>query len=166
MARPLRDNSITGAAGEFYVAAEVSKRGSIATLTIKNTPSIDVIVINPMNGVSVNIQAKTRSVDNKQGWKLSKKAEDKTTIKNLFYIFVNLKKDELPDYYIIPFNEFSDFIYKKHQKWLKEKDRYGKPHKDSNIRNFKPEKVNSPFCKADVALGRKYKDNWDILGIF
>ncbi|HEX9722000.1 MAG TPA: aspartate-ammonia lyase [Candidatus Paceibacterota bacterium] len=166
MARPLVDSNITGVAGEFYVAAEISKRGGIATLTIKNTPSIDLIVTNPRNGKSANIQVKTRSVNNQQGWKLTKKVGTKSTIKNHFYVFVNLKKDELPDYYIIPFNEFAVFINKKHQRWLKATDRKGKQHEDNDIRNFKPDKVNLPLYKADARLGKKYKDNWDILGIF
>ena len=35
--------NITGVAGEYFVAAELSRRGWIAAMTIKNTPNIDVI---------------------------------------------------------------------------------------------------------------------------
>ena len=166
MPRPLLDSNITGATGEFYVAAEISKRGGVATLTIKNTPMIDIIATNLKNGKSANIQVKTRSVNNNQGWKLTEKAGKKSSIKNHFYAFVNLKKDELPDYYIIPFNEFADFINEKHARWLKQKDRKGNPHKDNNIRNFKPHQGHLPFYKADSDLGKKYKDRWDVLEIF
>ena len=45
------------------------------------------------------------------------------------------------------------------------KKREGKPYKDGNIRNFKPES-NASFFKQDVKLGKKYKNNWNTLGIF
>ena len=166
MPTPSIYNGITGAAGEFYVAAEVSKLGSVATLTIKNTPLVDVIATNLKNVKSANIQVKTRSINNEQGWRLTRKAEDKSMIKNLFYVFVNLKKDELSDYYIIPFNEFADFIKEKHKRWMKMRARDGSPHRDNDVRNFKPDQVNLPFFEADVKLGKKYKDKWDTLKIF
>ena len=160
------DSNITGATGEFYVAAEISKRGAVATLTVKNTPLIDVIATNLKNGKSASIQVKTRSIGNQQGWKLTNKAEAVSNIKNHFYVFVNLKENELPDYYIIPFNEFGKMIIEKHKRWLKMPGRDGKAHKDNNIRNFKPDKANLPFYEPDVELGRKYKDKWDVLDIF
>lgn len=159
--------NITGAAGEFFVAAEISKRGAIATLTLKNTPTIDVLATNPEKGTFANIQVKTRGIANNQGWKLSSKVDNKSKIKNHFYVFVNLKENnELNEYYIIPFNEFAEFITKKHRKWMKGTDRQGNPHKDNPIRNFKPEKEKLSPYKADVRLGKKYKNNWTILGIF
>lgn len=160
------NSNITGATGEFYVAAEISKRGAVATLTVKNTPLIDVIATNIENGKSASIQVKTRSIHNLQGWKLTDKADTKSQIENHFYVFVNLKENELPDYYIIPFNEFADMISKKHKKWLALKGRNGLPHKDNSIRNFKPDKVHLPFYQEDVTLGLKYKDNWSVLGVF
>lgn len=166
MARPLNDSNITGVAGEFYVAAEISKRGGVATLTVKNTPFIDVIATNLKNGKSANIQVKTRSVKNKQGWKLTRKTETESKIKKHFYILVWLKENALPDYYIIPFNIFAKFMIEKHQRWLKMNRRDGTPHKDNDIRNFKPEKIHIPFYKRDVELGKKYKDRWDLLNIF
>ena len=34
---------LTGAAGEYYVAAELSRRSWLATVTIKNSPGTDVL---------------------------------------------------------------------------------------------------------------------------
>ena len=161
------NSNITGATGEFFVAGEISKRGAVATLTLKNTPKIDILATNLKKGAFANIQVKTRSKDNKQGWKLTNKVEEKSDIKNLFYVFVNLREnDELIDYYIIPHNEFADFIIDKHKRWMNIPDRNGNQHKDNTIRNFKPEKEHLPFYKADVDLGKKYKNKWEVLGIF
>jgi Holliday junction resolvase-like predicted endonuclease len=63
--------NITGVAGEYFVAAELSRRGWIATMTIKNTPNIDVIATTIDGKRSINIQVKTRSIGNRQGWILS-----------------------------------------------------------------------------------------------
>lgn len=160
------DSAITGTAGEFYVAAEIAKRGGIATLTLKNTPLIDVLATNSKKGSFANIQVKTRSIQNKQGWVFTKKVGERSNIKNHFYVFVNLKEDELSDYYIVPFNEFADFIVDKNKRWLSEKGRGGAPRKENSVRNFKPEKGHIPFYEADAKLGSKYKDKWEILGIF
>lgn len=161
------DYNITGSSGEFFAAAEIAKRGGVATLTLKNTPTVDILAANLKKGTFANIQVKTRSKDNKQGWVLNSKVEKMSDIKNHFYIFVNLKNDnELNDYYIIPHNEFAEFIKNKHQKWLNSKGRDGSSHKDNNIRNFKPDRKSSDFYQQDCELGEKYKDRWDILGIF
>ena len=154
------DYNITGSAGEFIVAAELSRRGIIATLTLKNTPLIDVIATNPKKGLVANIQVKTRSQFNKQGWVLNKKVEEKINIKKLFYVFVNLKElSELPDYYIVPHNIFATYIAKNHKAWLAGTYKDGSPRKDNSIRNFKPDGNHKEF-------GEKYKNNWNILKIF
>lgn len=154
------DNNITGSAGEFIVAAELSRRGMIATLTLKNTPLIDVLASNPKKGLLANVQVKTRSQANKQGWVLSKKVEIKTDVKNLYYVFVNLKElNELPDYYIIPHNKFANYISKVHKEWLLSESKGGKPRKDNDIRNFKPE-------SRDKKFALKYLNKWEVLGIF
>jgi len=48
--------NITGVAGEYFVAAELSRRGWIAVLTLKNTPNIDLIATTPDGKRAVNIQ--------------------------------------------------------------------------------------------------------------
>lgn len=153
------DYAIIGAAGEFLVAAEISKRGAIATLTLKNSPDIDILATNPKTGAFANIQVKTRSVTNNQGWLLNSKVERTSTVKAHFYVFVNLKHDELADFYIIPFNVFARYATKKHLIWLKTNDRHGQKRKDNSIRNFKP-------ATQDFAFGKKYLSRWELLGLF
>ncbi len=153
------DNNITGASGEFFVAAELSRRGIIATLTIKNAPLIDVIATNLANGKMANIQVKTRSERNKQGWLLNSKVELRSSIKNHFYIFVNLYDiNMLPEYYIIPNNIFARYVARKHSEWKAKPDRKGSPHKDTDVRNFKPSTDDKQFAE-------KYLNNWEILGL-
>ncbi len=154
------DYGIIGSAGEFIVSSELSRRGIIATLTLKNTPLIDIIATNPKKGSVVNIQVKTKSSRNSQGWVLSDKVEEKTNLKKLYFVFVNFKElSQLPDYYIIPHNIFSDYIKKINKEWLSGTYKDGQARKANKIRNFKPE-------SRDIKFGEKYKNNWKILGIF
>jgi len=153
------DYNITGASGEFFVAAELSRRGIIATLTIKNAPLIDVIATNLANGKTANIQVKTRSERNKQGWLLNSKVENISSTKNHFYVFVNLYNiNHLPEYYIIPHNLFATYQQNKMRVWMGKMGRGGIKHENNNIRNFKP-------AKDDKAFAEKYLNNWDVLSI-
>lgn len=157
------DLNITGSAGEYFVAGEIAKRGAIATLTIKNTPNIDILGSSTHSNKFAKIQVKTRSINNKQGWILTKKVEKKLGIENLFYVFVNLKKEnEANDYYIIPYDEFAEHISRLYKEWIVTPGKKGKPHRDNPVRCFVPDKKNG----VDYDLGQKYKDRWDILGIF
>src|SRR5688572_2605946 len=65
---------LSGVAGEYFVAAELSRRGYVASLTLRNTRGIDILASNADATRSVGIQVKS-----KQGrgadWLLRKKVE-------------------------------------------------------------------------------------------
>ena len=67
---------LAGVAGEYFVAAELSRRGYIASITLRNTRGIDIVVTNKDATKTVTIQCKTtqRFADQKflrQGQRLS-----------------------------------------------------------------------------------------------
>src|SRR6266581_4445375 len=72
-------NTLIGTAGEYYVCAELCRLGYLALLTPKNNPLFDVVVTNVDGTTSISIQVKTRSVRNKQGWKLNKEVRASDT---------------------------------------------------------------------------------------
>jgi len=76
------DRSLTGSAVEYFVAAELSQRGIVATLTLKNTPYIDILAINLLKEKTANIQVKTMLFNNNAGWRLGKKDESTSKIVN------------------------------------------------------------------------------------
>lgn len=153
---------IVGVSGEYFVAAELSQRGVIATLTLKNTPRIDIIATNLKTGKVANIQVKTMSIDNNAGWHLGMKDTLKSEIKNHFYVLVNLKGPWiLPEYIIVPQGKLGELLEKRHNDWLWTKRKDGKPHKDTPMRIFDPNR--SKECRD---FAEKYKDNWGILGLF
>jgi hypothetical protein len=148
---------IIGVAGEYFVAAELSQLGVVATLTLKNTPAIDILATNLETGKFVNIQVKTMSIENNFGWRLSDKDEKPSTIPNHFYVLVNLKgMCQIPEYYIIPQEELARLISGDHRDWLSGKD----GRKDTPMRVFDPYR-----SKKQRLFGEKYKNNWSILGL-
>lgn len=149
---------IIGIAGEYFVAAELSQMGIIATLTLKNTPSIDVLATNIENGKFANIQVKTMSPNNKYGWRLSEKDEKSSKIKYHYYVLVNLQGlGALPEYYVIPQVELAKLLYKDHREYLAG----GKNRKDTTMRMFDPYRR-----EKQKKFGEKYKNNWKILDLF
>src|SRR6266404_468696 len=83
--KPARLNKIlTGIAGEYFVAAELSRRGYVASLTLRNTRGIDILASNSDATKSVGIQVKTNQGE-KRDWLLTETAETDTA-ENLVYV--------------------------------------------------------------------------------
>jgi len=98
-----RSTILTGIAGEYFVAGELSRRGHIASITLRNTKGVDILCSNIDTTKTVGIQVKTNK-GSKRSWILNKKAEGYYAA-NLFYVFVNLNNDKQnPDYFIVPTN--------------------------------------------------------------
>ena len=56
-----------GRAGELFVAADLNRRGALATLYLTNTPRVDVVAMRPDTSRTVNLQVKTKGPRSK-GW--------------------------------------------------------------------------------------------------
>ncbi len=142
---------LVGVSGEYFVAAELSRRGYVASVTLRNSRGIDVVATNPEASRSVGIQVKTNR-GSKKGWMLNEKAEGYYS-DTLFYVFVNLNgPGQLPDYHVVPSKVVATYIKKSHKRWLATPGREGTPHKDTSVRHFKDEK-------------REYLEQWDLLGL-
>jgi len=137
-------------AGEYFVAAELSRRGYVASITLRNTRGIDILASDPDAKRSVGIQVKTTQASAKK-WVLNKKAEQDIA-ENLFYVFVNLNHGKPPEYHVVPRQDVTKLVRETHAAWLKTPGRGGKAHMDNPIRNF-----------SDRA--GKYRDRWDLLGL-
>jgi hypothetical protein len=141
---------LSGVAGEYFVAAELSRRGFIASITLRNSRGVDIQVTNADASHSVTIQVKTNQGSGR-GWLMNSKAEGRHS-KNHFYVFVNLNGlHGSPDYFVVPSKKVSDYITKGHAAWLKEPGRDGQKHNDSNMRKFADPKG-------------AYLDRWELLG--
>lgn len=141
---------LTGVSGEYFVAAELSRQGYIASITLRNTRGVDILVSNSEATKSAAIQVKTHN-GSTRSWILSSKSEQVDPKKNFFYVFVNLNGiEKSPDYFVVPSKVVSDYITEGHQNWLKTPGKKGQAHNDSNMRKFS-------------LMDDKYLRNWDIL---
>lgn len=148
--KPIKISSIlAGVSGEYFVAAELSRRGYISSVTLKNTRGIDILVANESATKTLGIQVKTNQGDRK-AWVLNEKAEE-FYADNLFYVFVNLiGVGQMPEYYIVPSKTVADYVKNGHKKWLETPGKKGQPHNDSSMRMF-----------GDYE--QKYLNKWDSL---
>ena len=143
---------LVGVAGEYFAAAELSRRGYIASITLRNTKGIDIIATNEEGTKSINIQVKSTSKSSRGGWILNQKAEQMSE-KNLFYIFVKIPKDnEIPLFHIVPSRNLARAVKSGHKKWLETPGKKGQKHNDSSMRYWRDE-------------DNKYLDRWDLLGL-
>lgn len=142
---------LTGIAGEYFVAAELTRRGLVASLTLRNTRGIDILVSNTDATKTVGVQVKTAN-GSKPHWILNKKAEADSA-ENLFYVFVLLRDLDCPAYYVVPRNDVAKYVATTHKEWLSALSKNGRAHKDSDIRQFKDPKG-------------VYLDKWGALGLF
>lgn len=92
-ASPVADGSkrtgLIGAAGEYHVVAQLSQRGWLATITIKNSPGTDVLAQHVETGVLVALQTKTTEIA-AQGWILGAKDETPTDRADSWYVLVGM----------------------------------------------------------------------------
>lgn len=61
--------------GEYAAAAELTRRGLVASITLRNTRGIDILVSNADASQSAGVQVKTNQ-SGKRMWLLNRKAED------------------------------------------------------------------------------------------
>jgi len=140
---------LCGVAGEYFVAAELSRRGYIASITLRNTRGVDILASNEMASRQVGIQVKSNQGDSRD-WILNPKAEGYFA-DNLFYAFVNLRtSQERPDFFIVPSKVVADHVRVGHARWLETPGKQGQQHKDSNVRKFRDD-------------GGIYLEAWDLL---
>lgn len=143
-----RGNQIfTGISAEHYVAAEISRAGGIATLTAKNTPSYDLIASNKDGSKTVIIQVKAGRGDTGAfivGSGMMPRYTD-----NAFHIFVLLKNDARPEYWIMPSNVVAEIAET--------------GHRSSNSKS--PRHLSWKLLRSQEFMER-YHGNWNRLGIF
>ena len=140
---------LTGIAGEYFVAAELSRRGFMASITLRNNDSIDIHASRLADNKMFAIQVKTTQVKRRQ-WPLSAKAE-KIYSQSHFYVFVNFKGiQERPDYFIVPSEVVAQITRDSHQLWLDTLGKQGQGHNDNTMRVFSDKEG-------------EYLEKWDLL---
>jgi hypothetical protein len=128
-------HGLSGASGEYYAAAELARRGFIATITNRNAEGIDILAAKPCSGRAIKIQVKTIQGVTKR-WVLREKSE-KVYGEGYFYIFVRLGALGVrPTFHIVPGKVVAEAIKAEHAKWVGGVKRDGSARKNSSMRKF------------------------------
>jgi hypothetical protein len=142
---------LAGVAGEYFVAAELSRRGHIASISLRNTRGIDILATNQDSSRSITIQCKTNQLGQKI-WMLNDKSE-RFHSDNHYYVFVALgAPDQRASYHIVPSTTVARFTADYHQQWLDAPGRAGRAHVDNTMRKF-------------TDPDDQYLERWDLLGL-
>lgn len=125
-----RANRLTGQLGEYLVAAELARRGLIATTFAGNVPHFD-IVASDEKGRSVSVQVKTSNSDS---WQLSLDrfceirfqgerqiigAARPMPVKRLVVVFVMVGREGARDrFFVTPWAVLRRIVIRHHREWL------------------------------------------------
>lgn len=151
VAKPKIPPLLAGVAGEYFVAAELSRRGHIASISLRNTRGIDILATNENASRSITIQCKTNQLGLKN-WVLNEKSE-RYHAENHYYVFVALgAPDQRPSYHIVPSEAVAKHATTFHQQWLDTPGRKGQQHVDNSMRKFND-------------ANDDYLERWDLLGL-
>ena len=153
------DKTQIGLAGEYYVLAQLSARGFIASLTLGHAKGVDILVTNQEINKLFKVEVKTTfapprivnlfSKKKQYIWPMSVKHE--TIIdKKLIYCFVHMvDADTIPKFFLVPSKVVADYVKWEHQFWL---DSRKHKVKSTTMRNFRIE-IDDP---------KGYENNWII----
>jgi penicillin-binding protein-related factor A (putative recombinase) len=145
------DKLLIGLTGEYLVAGMMSLRGWVASLTLKNYPSVDIFGLDPKTNQNINVQVKTTK--NAKSFQVSLMRSQRDKIDNKItcpFVFVYIdRKDEI-SYYVLSQKQLIQVIEKTDDEY------YNRPRKE-------------PLKDYPIAITLKdiadYKDKWDNLWI-
>ena len=129
------------------MAGELSRRGFIAAITLRNSRGIDILVSRPGRKASATIQVKT-ALNSTDSWPIHK-GDVISKGPNHYYVFVALNgRDGQPEYHIVK-GKVVTRCKAGHAPWLKGKKRDGARRKDSDRRVFK------------IGPGEDFRNHWE-----
>ena len=116
------DGQKTGLAGEFFVAAELLKRGFQTSVTFGNAKAIDLVAVHPVSGRVFTVQVK--AVRSRNVFPIAHNRVQRDQI----YVFAILNKPgEAVQYYIVPGSVLAD-----------DPNRFGKWFRDPKFPGINP----------------------------
>ena len=144
-------SALSGVAGVYFVAAEMSRLGLIALVTVRNTKGVDILASSDDAQRFVGVEVKTVQ-GSRTEWLISKGVEELKDAANRVFVFVALNERGSPSYYIVPGHDVAVYAMTSHQKWLAGAAA-GRERADGSMRKFRIERP------------EKYHNKWELLGL-
>jgi len=157
-----REMQLTKQVGEYLVAAEVCRRGFIATTFTGNVPFYDIIASNA-TGLHQAIQVKTIRDG---GWQFDLRAFAVVSLRgkrqvvgrparppypNLVCVFVRLRDHGADEFYILTWTELQQIVITGHRAYL------------ASHGGIRPKKYDSYHGAIRPQMLAKHRDNWKLL---
>ncbi|RMD60010.1 hypothetical protein D6833_10575 [Candidatus Parcubacteria bacterium] len=148
-------NQQVARAGEYFVVAELNKRGAFAVPFAGNMPKFDIIACNSDGSRTVYIQVKTKRGKTWHSSIVDSQPMDPKADESSFWVFVDLgDMSTSPRYWVVPDWWIRDDIHKAHQAYL---------NKHGGTRPGNPSSTHHSINESRL---EQWKERWDILGIF
>lgn len=158
-----RNNKLVGATGEYLVAAELSRRGLIATTFTGNVPHYDIVASDEF-GQHVSVQVKASRGPSWQfgnvslycdvtfdGERQIVGARKPCPVKRLIMVFVRVDEDGNDQFYILSWNSFRNMLVAHHEAYLA---------KHNGIRPKKWDSLHSAIVEKSL---EPFRDKWETI---
>ncbi|MBN2031083.1 hypothetical protein JW824_12695 [bacterium] len=158
-----RSNKLVAQTGEYLVAAELSRRGLIATTFTGNVPHYDIIASNE-NGKHVSVQVKASRGSSWQFGNITQfcniefegkhqivRELKRCPVQRLVVVFVMIDPDGDDQYYILTWCKLRNLIVKGHNNYLA---------KHGGMRAQRWDSLHTAISEKTL---KPYKDKWTII---
>ncbi|MFA5779739.1 MAG: hypothetical protein WC947_06350 [Elusimicrobiota bacterium] len=155
------DKSHRASASQFFVAAELCRRGLVANVTLGNCPNVDILCTNKSATDFVHIQVKT-FLPGSHTCMVGIKSE-KIYNETFFWVIAGIPNPTQSsdfEYYIIPSKDMAKNMQEQHEVWVAKPGKNGRKHDASTkCRGLVlPPGKNHNGWKID-----KYLNRWDLI---
>jgi hypothetical protein len=150
------EGTLIGNAGEFYVVAELLKRGVVAALAPRNAPAFDILATKGSRTIRVRVKTKSAEYTDWQ-WMIKK---DGTIFRDLgrnddFTVMVNLTRETKDlKFFVVPTHRLNQWLVDDFNTWVQTPGKNGRPHDPSN------KKRNLSYTKFAERLA-PYMNRWE-----
>ena len=152
------EGTLIGNAGEYYVVAELLKRGVVAALAPRNAPSFDILATRAGKMVRIRVKTKSEAYTDWQ-WSIRKDGSifrDPAPTAD-FTVMVNLTEETKNlDFYILPTTILHEWLTNDFTTWVNTPGKHGRPHDPTN----KKRHLNFPRYADRL---KQYRQYWDLL---
>ena len=107
------EKHLIGLTGEYLVAGMMSLKGWVASLTLKNYPSVDIFGLREVNGIEETINIQVKTTKNHSSYHVSLRHDQRNEIRNRIkcpYVFVHIDNNDSIRYFIVSKEELINII--------------------------------------------------------
>lgn len=162
----LTPSLLVGNAGEFFVLAELTRRGWTAALTARNNHAFDILAAKADVSIRIRVKTKTTLSDVFQ-WSAKKTGDIFLDLGDSgdFSVLVDVPLDgNPPEYFVVPTRQINQWLQEDFKEWVTTPGAKGQQRDADNTRRlfYVDDKVGKLARGYKIKL-EPYRNNWDSL---